>query len=136
MQALWEAVLNLLTNLPHLQDRCVDYLDYVFGYFHPSVDVELQLVALRVTCILATNALCAENIAKFRLVKNLLPLLGTLRDRGSIPQVQDTGPASVDVRERSADNARGRSCPSCWTSSVDRRRWWPRSGRRAASSCC
>lgn len=87
LTALWEAVRNLLTNLPHLQDGCVSELDFLFAFFDPAVHFVLQEECLRVASILSTNSACAENIAKLGLLCKVMPLLVTMAGRGKTSSI-------------------------------------------------
>jgi len=79
--SLWESVNHILTNLPHLQDGCVSELDFLFNFFDPKVHVPLQEMALRISCLLGSNSVCAENIAKQALLSRVMPLLVTMEDK-------------------------------------------------------
>jgi hypothetical protein len=75
--SLWESVNHILTNLPHLQDGCVSELEFLFNFFDPKVHVPLQEMALKISCLLGSNSVCAENIAKQGLLCKVMPLLVT-----------------------------------------------------------
>eukprot|EP00475_Leptophrys_vorax_P007991 TRINITY_DN15116_c0_g1_i1.p1 TRINITY_DN15116_c0_g1~~TRINITY_DN15116_c0_g1_i1.p1 ORF type:complete len:1790 (-),score=434.50 TRINITY_DN15116_c0_g1_i1:55-5424(-) len=79
--SLWESVNHILTNLPHLQDGCVSELEFLFNFFNPQVHVPLQEMALRISCLLASNSVCAENIAKQGLLCKVMPLLVTMESK-------------------------------------------------------